>query len=109
MSERQLLKDKNGVSVYVDESSQHNERKCDLASCGKTILTENGNLTPEQITELSGWLAVVQAVKQGEQYVLDQKHYCNKEHASEGISGKRIVAADLSDLAKLKNVVRFKN
>jgi hypothetical protein len=35
MSERQLLKDKSGVSVYVDESSQHNERKCDLASCGR--------------------------------------------------------------------------
>jgi hypothetical protein len=111
MSERQLLKDKNGVSVYVDESNQLNERKCDLASCGKVIVTENGNLTPEQIAELSGWIAVVQAVKQGEQYALDQKHYCNKEHAAAGISGneKRIVEPTSSDLARLKNVVKFRN
>jgi hypothetical protein len=85
--ERQLLKDQNGVQVYVDESVQMNERKCDLESCGKTIVTENGNLTPEQIQELSGWVAVVQAVKNGEQFVLDQKHYCGKEHAASGISG----------------------
>jgi len=109
MSERQILKDKNGVQVYGDEAVQYNERKCDLASCGKVIVTENGNLTPEQIAELSGWVAVVQAVKQGEQYALDQKHYCNKEHASEGLTGKRIQLADLSDLSKLKNVVKFKN
>jgi|SRR5882724_5677994 len=111
MSERQLVRNNEGVSVYTDEARQYNERVCDLASCKKTIVTENGNLTPEQIVELSGWVVVVQAVKQGEQYVLDQKHYCNKEHAAAGISGneKRIVEPSATDLAKLKAISQFKN
>lgn len=101
MSERQLLKDEKGVSIYADESRQYNERKCDLVSCGKVIVTENGNLTPEEVAELSGWVAVVQAVKQGEQFVLDQKHYCSKDHAAEGLTGNRIVSANVNDVKKL--------